>query len=213
MGAYQNGQAALLFNGYNRCRITKCNCVCFSWTGKIEMQKKIKNPILEPLDRSSRISSGISWKYDKKWNCCNYDRGIFHDWWLIICHLYCIRRMPSISYRRQLHVGTGNFGYSKNFTSWSSSFGTKRYENFSLSCLVRTFFALRASSSVCSFSEETSALESLTNGAVISIKVIAAIVANLIVYVALITMVDVCVGWMGSLVGHPEISFTVRLYF
>lgn len=59
------------------------------------------------------------------------------------------------------------------------------------------------------FSEETSALESLSNGAVVSIKVIGAIIANLIVYVALITMADVCIGWMGSLVGYSDISFTV----
>uniref|UniRef100_A0AC35FVE1 Sodium/nucleoside cotransporter n=1 Tax=Panagrolaimus sp. PS1159 TaxID=55785 RepID=A0AC35FVE1_9BILA len=40
------------------------------------------------------------------------------------------------------------------------------------------------------------------------IKVIAAIIANLIVYVALITMADVCIGWLGSLVGYSDISFT-----
>lgn len=59
------------------------------------------------------------------------------------------------------------------------------------------------------FSEENSALESLSNGAVVSVKVIMAIIANLIVYVALITMADVCIGWMGSLVGYSDISFTV----
>ena len=61
-------------------------------------------------------------------------------------------------------------------------------------------------------SKESSALESLSNGATQTVKVIAAIIANLIVYVALITMANVCLGWMGSLVGHPEVDFNVILY-
>ncbi|KAE9553388.1 hypothetical protein FO519_003398 [Halicephalobus sp. NKZ332] len=54
---------------------------------------------------------------------------------------------------------------------------------------------------------ESSALESLSTGATQTIRVIAAIIVNLIVYVALITMANTCLSWMGALVGHPEVDF------
>uniref|UniRef100_A0A914DG44 Concentrative nucleoside transporter C-terminal domain-containing protein n=1 Tax=Acrobeloides nanus TaxID=290746 RepID=A0A914DG44_9BILA len=53
---------------------------------------------------------------------------------------------------------------------------------------------------------ETSALESISNGAIQTVRIIFSIIANLIVYVAFVTFIDTSIHWLGECVGW-DISF------
>jgi len=50
-------------------------------------------------------------------------------------------------------------------------------------------------------------LESVSNGAVMAIQLVVAIIANLIVFLALLALLDSVLGWMGELVGQQGWSF------
>lgn len=60
--------------------------------------------------------------------------------------------------------------------------------------------------------EETNALECVSNGAIMAVELVLAIVANLIVFLALLALFDSILGWMGELVGQPGWSFEVVLW-
>ncbi|CAK5089325.1 unnamed protein product [Meloidogyne enterolobii] len=55
--------------------------------------------------------------------------------------------------------------------------------------------------------EETNMLESVSNGAVMAVQLVVAIIANLIVFLALLALVNSVLGWMGELVGQHGWSF------
>lgn len=61
------------------------------------------------------------------------------------------------------------------------------------------------------FSEETSVLECISNGAVDSTKYVFSIAANLIVYTALLAFSNSLLIWLGSLVGWE--GFTLNVCF
>jgi pyrimidine nucleoside transport protein len=55
--------------------------------------------------------------------------------------------------------------------------------------------------------EESNALECISNGAVMAVELVMAIVANLIVFLALLAFIDNVIGWTGSLIGHDDWTF------
>uniref|UniRef100_A0A914Y9R1 Concentrative nucleoside transporter C-terminal domain-containing protein n=1 Tax=Panagrolaimus superbus TaxID=310955 RepID=A0A914Y9R1_9BILA len=55
--------------------------------------------------------------------------------------------------------------------------------------------------------EESNALECISNGAVMAVELVMAIVANLIVFLALLAFIDNVIGWTGSLIGYNDWSF------
>uniref|UniRef100_A0A183CL91 Sodium/nucleoside cotransporter n=1 Tax=Globodera pallida TaxID=36090 RepID=A0A183CL91_GLOPA len=59
--------------------------------------------------------------------------------------------------------------------------------------------------------EESSALECISNGAISAVKLVVAIVANLIVFLALLALINAVLAWMGELVGQPDWSFELVL--
>nr|CAD2126486.1 unnamed protein product [Meloidogyne enterolobii] len=59
--------------------------------------------------------------------------------------------------------------------------------------------------------EETNMLESVSNGAVMAVQLVVAIIANLIVFLALLALVNSVLGWMGELVGQHGWSFELFL--
>nr|CAD2141926.1 unnamed protein product [Meloidogyne enterolobii] len=59
--------------------------------------------------------------------------------------------------------------------------------------------------------EETNMLESVSNGAVMAIQLVVAIIANLIVFLALLALLNSVLGWMGELVGQQGWSFELFL--
>jgi pyrimidine nucleoside transport protein len=60
------------------------------------------------------------------------------------------------------------------------------------------------------FSEERNALEAISNGAVSTVSIVAAIIANLIVFLALLAFIDNIVEWFVSLIGYDGWNFEVR---
>lgn len=52
------------------------------------------------------------------------------------------------------------------------------------------------------FSEETNALECISNGAIAAVELVVAIVANLLVFLALLAFLDSVIGYLGELVGQ-----------
>jgi nucleoside permease NupC len=60
--------------------------------------------------------------------------------------------------------------------------------------------------------EESNALECISNGAIMAVELVLAIVANLIVFLALLALLDSLMGWMGELVGQPGWSFEANTY-
>uniref|UniRef100_A0A914M0D3 Concentrative nucleoside transporter C-terminal domain-containing protein n=1 Tax=Meloidogyne incognita TaxID=6306 RepID=A0A914M0D3_MELIC len=61
--------------------------------------------------------------------------------------------------------------------------------------------------------EETNMLESVSNGAVMAIQLVVAIIANLIVFLALLALLNSVLGWMGELVGQQGWSFEAKQLF
>uniref|UniRef100_A0A914HST4 Sodium/nucleoside cotransporter n=1 Tax=Globodera rostochiensis TaxID=31243 RepID=A0A914HST4_GLORO len=59
--------------------------------------------------------------------------------------------------------------------------------------------------------EESSALECISNGAIMAVQLVFAIVANLIVFLALLALINSVLSWMGELVGQPDWSFELVL--
>ncbi|KAL7076747.1 hypothetical protein ACQ4LE_003557 [Meloidogyne hapla] len=55
--------------------------------------------------------------------------------------------------------------------------------------------------------EETNMLECISNGAVMAVELVVAIIANLIVFLALLALLNSFLGWMGELVGQQGWSF------
>jgi nucleoside permease NupC len=62
------------------------------------------------------------------------------------------------------------------------------------------------------FSEETSAMEAVSNGAVSAVHLTIAVVANLIVFVAILAFLNATIAWLGSLIGQNEWSLEVPGY-
>jgi nucleoside permease NupC len=58
-----------------------------------------------------------------------------------------------------------------------------------------------------SSSEESNALECISNGAVMAVELVLAILANLVVFLALLALMDSVLAWMGELVGMEGWSF------
>lgn len=52
-------------------------------------------------------------------------------------------------------------------------------------------------------------MEAASSGAVTAIKLIAYVVVNLIAFISLLAFVDFLLSFMGSRVGHPEVTFQV----
>ncbi|KAI6229908.1 Sodium/nucleoside cotransporter [Aphelenchoides fujianensis] len=59
--------------------------------------------------------------------------------------------------------------------------------------------------------EENNALECISNGAVAAVELVTAILANLIVFLALLAFIDSVIGYMGGLVGQEGWSFELFL--
>jgi hypothetical protein len=59
-------------------------------------------------------------------------------------------------------------------------------------------------------SEERNALEAISNGAVSTVNIVFAIIANLIVFLALLALLDNVVEWFVSLLGYDGWTFEVR---
>ncbi|KAJ7311197.1 hypothetical protein JRQ81_006807 [Phrynocephalus forsythii] len=55
--------------------------------------------------------------------------------------------------------------------------------------------------------EEKNILEAASNGAAVSIKLVANIAANLIAFLALLAFINASLAWMGGMVNLPELSF------
>ncbi|CAK5035191.1 unnamed protein product [Meloidogyne enterolobii] len=55
-------------------------------------------------------------------------------------------------------------------------------------------------------------LESVSNGAVMAVQLVVAIIANLIVFLALLALLNSVLGWMGELVGQQGWSFEASFY-
>lgn len=62
------------------------------------------------------------------------------------------------------------------------------------------------------FSEEKSAIEALSNGAVMAVGIVAAVAANLIVFLALLSFANDVVQWFAALIGFQGITFEVGLF-
>lgn len=59
-------------------------------------------------------------------------------------------------------------------------------------------------------SEERNALEAISNGAVGTVKIVEAIIANLIVFLALLALLDSATGWFIGLLGYEGWNFEVK---
>ncbi|KAK0395506.1 hypothetical protein QR680_001315 [Steinernema hermaphroditum] len=55
--------------------------------------------------------------------------------------------------------------------------------------------------------EQTNALECISNGAVAAVELVMAIIANLIVFLALLAFLDNVIGYLGELLGYPGWTF------
>uniref|UniRef100_A0A1I7ZQT4 Sodium/nucleoside cotransporter n=1 Tax=Steinernema glaseri TaxID=37863 RepID=A0A1I7ZQT4_9BILA len=55
--------------------------------------------------------------------------------------------------------------------------------------------------------EQTNALECISNGAVAAVELVMAIIANLIVFLALLAFLDSVIGYLGELLGYPGWTF------
>lgn len=51
--------------------------------------------------------------------------------------------------------------------------------------------------------EESNALECISNGAVMAVELVLAVIANLIVFLALLALIDNVIGWLVELLGYP----------
>ena len=60
--------------------------------------------------------------------------------------------------------------------------------------------------------EESNALECISNGAVMAVELVVAIVANLIVFLALLAFIDNVIGWIMVLVGYEGWTLEVCLF-
>ena len=58
-------------------------------------------------------------------------------------------------------------------------------------------------------SKESNALECISNGAVMAVELVVAIVANLIVFLAILAFVNSVISFTGSMIGHEGWSFEV----
>ncbi len=53
-------------------------------------------------------------------------------------------------------------------------------------------------------------MECLSNGAVSAAHLVVAVIANLIVFVAILAFIDACIGYCGSQIGFENWSLEVR---
>lgn len=61
----------------------------------------------------------------------------------------------------------------------------------------------------CYFRKERNILEAAASGASSAIMLVANVAANLIAFLAMLAFVNAALGWFGSMVDHPELSFQV----
>ncbi|KAL3120715.1 hypothetical protein niasHT_008007 [Heterodera trifolii] len=59
--------------------------------------------------------------------------------------------------------------------------------------------------------EESSALECISNGAIMAVELVLAIVANIIVFLALLALLNSVLSWLGHLVGQSDWTFELIL--
>lgn len=59
------------------------------------------------------------------------------------------------------------------------------------------------------FSGEQNVLEAVSGGASSSIGLVANIAANLIAFLAILAFINATLGWMGGMVGYPNVTFEV----
>ncbi|XP_077999827.1 solute carrier family 28 member 3-like [Glandiceps talaboti] len=57
--------------------------------------------------------------------------------------------------------------------------------------------------------KERNVIEAASNGASTAVSLVANIAANLIAFIALLAFVNAVLGWLGGMVGYPELSFEV----
>ena len=56
------------------------------------------------------------------------------------------------------------------------------------------------------FSKESNAMESISNGSIISVHLVTAVVANLVSFMALMALLNGIVGYAGALLGYPQLN-------
>jgi len=61
--------------------------------------------------------------------------------------------------------------------------------------------------------EENNALECISNGAIAAVEIVMAILANLIVFLALLAFLDAVIGYSGELIGYSEWSLELFLSY
>lgn len=59
------------------------------------------------------------------------------------------------------------------------------------------------------FSGEQNVLEAVSGGASASIGLVANIAANLIAFLAILAFINATLGWLGGMVGYPDVTFEV----
>ena len=62
-------------------------------------------------------------------------------------------------------------------------------------------------------SKESNALECISNGAVMAVELVVAIIANLIVFLAILAFVDNVIYFIGSMIGHEGWSFELFMSY
>ncbi len=64
---------------------------------------------------------------------------------------------------------------------------------------------------MCVFSGEQNVLEAVSGGASASIGLVANIAANLIAFLAILAFINATLGWLGGMVGYPDVTFEVSI--